>query len=418
MYASGSAGPRELQIASAGLCEPLLVFDSSDPWTAGLAEMLALFEPALDRAGLDLDAAAAALRGRGVSAITTFSDACIRDAALIASRLGLAFHAPATATLLTDKVAQRRALNAAGVGTAVPAAELTSADQLASLLGELGAPLVIKPARATGSRLALLVGDARQASLQSLGLAANAELGERFAVERYIAGAEHPAAPWLADYVSVETAVGAGRVSHLCVSDRLAQSWPLRETGFIVPSFLPAQRRAIVEAVAGDAVGALGIERGICHVELKLTWPLPTVIEVNGRLGGGVGWLLGRASGFDAVREALRLALGEPPSAAPVCSGHAIDYFPHAPAAARRVEALPDPTTLRAVAGVWSARPNRAAGDTVDWRVGDDHRLYDVLIDAPDLDSLARTLQELELIFAEQARFTSLQCAGMSGALA
>jgi biotin carboxylase len=404
LYASGSAGPRELQVASEGLCEPVLVFDSSDPWTAPLVEMLALFEPALDRAGLDLEATASALRRLDVAAVTTFSDACLRDTAVLAGLLGLPFHSEATVALLSDKVAQRRALNAAGVGAPVPAAELVSADRLPELVAELGLPLVLKPACATGSRLAVRIHDEEQARTLTALTDADGALAERFAVERLVTG-EHPAAPWLGDYVSVETSVGAGAVVPLCVSDRLGQAWPLRETGFVVPTFLPDHWRAAVEAVADQAVRALGIDCGVCHVELKLTSPLPTVIEVNGRLGGGVHWLLEPVSGFDAVREALRVALGERPSPAPACRGHAIDFFPHAPAGAERVTALPTPAELRAVPGVWSARPNRAVGDAVDWRVGDDHRLYDVFVEAQDLAALRRSLDELERIFAARASF-------------
>src|SRR5690348_13924032 len=62
---------------------------------------------------------AAALRALGpVNGMVTFSERMLRPGSELAAGLGLPFHNVDTAVRLTDKDAQRRALLAAGVGSA------------------------------------------------------------------------------------------------------------------------------------------------------------------------------------------------------------------------------------------------------------------------------------------------------------
>ncbi len=83
------------------------------------------------------------------------------------------------------------------------------------------------------------------------------------------------------------------------------------ETGDLAPSALPDRLLADVLDVTTRALDALSISDLVTHTEVRLTSTGPQVIEVNGRLGGGVQEIH-RALGLDPCEMALRLALGHP----------------------------------------------------------------------------------------------------------
>jgi len=104
-----------------------------------------------------------------------------------------------------------------------------------------------------------------------------------------------------ADYVSVESLVAYGEISHLAVTGRFPLARPFRETGMFIPADLPQAQQAVVLEVATAALRALGVQTGCFHTEIKLTPSGPRVIEVNGRLGGGVPDMLFQASGVSLL---------------------------------------------------------------------------------------------------------------------
>src|SRR5690349_12354441 len=79
------------------------------------------------------------------------------------------------------------------------------------------------------------------------------------------------------------------------------------------PAALPPTTTDAVLELAGSAVAALGVKHGVTHVEIKVTADGPRLIEVNGRLGGYVAALLRRSTRYDLLRQALRIALSQPP---------------------------------------------------------------------------------------------------------
>jgi biotin carboxylase len=131
-------------------------------------------------------------------------------------------------------------------------------------------------------------------------------------LEEYLVGADIPATAPFADYPSVETAVSNGELSHLALTGRFPPAPDFRETGFFVPAAVDEASRDLVLDLATAATKALRVRTGFLHTEIKLTPSGPRVIEVNGRLGGGLPDLLQQAAGFDLLRWTLRAALGEP----------------------------------------------------------------------------------------------------------
>jgi biotin carboxylase len=79
-----------------------------------------------------------------------------------------------------------------------------------------------------------------------------------------------------------------------------------------VPAAVDDASRDLVLDLATAATKALSVRTGFLDTEIKLTPSGPRVIEVNGRLGGGLPDLLQQAAGFDLLRWTLRAALGEP----------------------------------------------------------------------------------------------------------
>jgi len=106
--------------------------------------------------------------------------------------------------------------------------------------------------------------------------------------------------------------------------------------------------------LASTAIEALGVSIGCLHSEIKLTPDGPRVIELNGRIGGGVPEMLLDATGVDLMQIALRLALGEEIVFSTMPSFSKVGYllYVHAPFDMRRVAAVNGLDGLRAGAAV------------------------------------------------------------------
>ena len=211
----------------------------------------------------------------------------------IAAQLGLEFHSPAVARNLSDKLLQRRTLRSAGVPTPafqqVPVeVNQTDIDRLA---GEVGFPAVLKPRQGCGSRNTFMVQD--RAELARLLTMPGSEQQEQagMILEGYLPRAERTVSQF-DPIVSVESFVSAGEVHHLAITGRLPFAEPFRETGLVLPSDLaPDDADAARETVAA-AIIALDVVHGCLHTEVKFTKDGPRIIEVNGRVGGGIPQLV------------------------------------------------------------------------------------------------------------------------------
>jgi glutathione synthase/RimK-type ligase-like ATP-grasp enzyme len=346
----------------------------------------------------DLAGQVRALAARSPDAIVTFSERVLRHTAALADGLGLPFHSIATAELLTDKLRQRERLREAGVD-GVRSRSVARPDELPAALEAVGLPAIVKPRRSEGSRNTYLVTDPEQAAeLVGSLLAA----GEReMVVEEYLRGRD--CAPF-GDYVSVESLVADGEVTHVSVTGKLPLVPPFREIGHCWPAALPEPERRAVEDLAAAALRALGVRVGVTHTEIKLTADGPRVIEVNGRLGGLVNELSVPGARLDLVETAGRLALG---GGVPAFSlrDDAVCYLHHNPAptvpcslasveGARQVRALPGVRSYRVLVRPGSPIEGGVHTSLLDLLIGQapDHAAMLATIDA-ELDALAFTFQ-------------------------
>jgi biotin carboxylase len=307
VYDRSSASPAEIAKGLSQLADVVFAVNPS-PYTERLLPLLGEFGEVLvmDDNVHTATGQVARLRPDG---LVTFSERMLRRSAVLAAELGLTFHTPDVVELLTDKYLQRERLRRCGVDS-VPSTLLTSVHDWWAAVEDVGLPAVLKPVTGEGSRSTYRVTEAAAgaARLEEALSVAGTSGEPRFVVERFLTGSErHP----YGDYVSVESVVSHGAISHVAITGKLPISRPFRETGQFWPARLSVEDANGVLALATGAVRALEVDTGITHTEIKLTDDGPHVIEVNGRLGGHINDLSVRAAGLDLVTVAGRLALGE-----------------------------------------------------------------------------------------------------------
>jgi biotin carboxylase len=374
--------------ASRGLCELVWVVDSGE-FDATDIRLLGRTGTVLDVAGLspgDASDRIALLRPDG---ILSLADAKLRWTASVAERLGLAFHSPATALALTDKLAQRQCFRDAGL-EAPRSWVITGPDGLASLEQLVAFPAVLKPRLGEGSKDTLSIASFSELT-EAVTDAFDGADGRDLVVEEYIADASEPlGGVGFAGYVSVESFVDDGQVTHLAVTGRFPPADPFRETGFFIPSAVDEPLRSDVQSVAAAAAAAVGVTTGCLHTEVKLTDAGPVVIEVNGRIGGGVPEMLLAATRIMFLRLAMQLALGLDVSVPTPAAFERIAYlfYVHAPAKLSDVTSVEGLEAVRAHRGVEEVVLRRGPGTKVDWREGNHGHVASVFGTAADHDEL------------------------------
>lgn len=253
-------------------------------------------------------------RRRPVHGVATFGEPLIVVQAEAQARLGLPGNPPEAVRTAQSKLAQRRRLREAGIER-IPFREITGPGDVPAAAAEVGFPAVLKPVHGAASFLVTKVHSADEL-LEKLHEALAAyrtsplfDPEPSFVVERLLVGDEWYEEDGFGNYVSVESLVEDGRITHVAVTDKLPLD-AFVETGHVMPTSLPADRHRQVLDQAGRIIEALGIRWGATHVELKLTPDGPACIELNARLGGPIGHLLRATTGCDIEADIMRLALG------------------------------------------------------------------------------------------------------------
>lgn len=364
----------QLAAAAGARCDVVWLVRSDDPEIVAGGRLLRRLGAVVDVAGRDGAAVAAAVADHRPDGVVAFRDEDLVPMADLAERLGLAFHRPAVAERLADKVAQRRALGARHLP--VPRVWELPAERdrptTTALASRMSYPVVLKPRRGSGSRHTFLAQEPAELVAAVAWLDGEPDGAEAMVAEEYLASRPGADRQRFADYVSVETLAVDGCLHHVAVTGRLHQAPSFRETGFFIPSALGADERAGVLAAATAALEALDVRTGCVHTEIKLTPDGPRVIEVNGRMGGGVPDMLAVAAGEDLLGSYLDAALGRPVDldGLVACDRIGFRLFLQPPPSARRVRAIGGLDALAALPGVASVGVHVPPGDPVDPRQG------------------------------------------------
>ncbi len=374
--------PFQVAEAASGLCRLLWLIDGSLAANAVTTRLLRKLGTVVDVAGMSPEEIAASLRAHSPDGVLALRDEDIVLLALVAADLGLDYHPPEVARRLVDKLLQREALRDAGLPSPlcweVPAQRDPAAVEAFAATVEY--PAVLKPRRASGSRYAMPVADRGDLarSLAMLPPEAGGETG--MLVEQYLPGLRTEPSDRFADFLSVESLVVAGEIRHVALNGRFPLAEPFRETGTFIPAELSQDQQTAVLEVATAALDAIGVKTGAFHTEIKLTPGGPRVIEVNGRIGGGVPEMLLRASGVSLFELAMHLALGEPVHVDGLipCPKVGWRLMFQLPTSARRVVSVAGLERVAGLGGISSVFLNRSSGDSVDWRVGTGDYVYEV----------------------------------------
>ncbi len=380
----------QIRAAARGWCDLVWLIDGEDPSAAAVRPLLQRFGVVVDALRAAPAEAARALRVHSPDGLATFYDTGMEHVAAIAAELGLPFHSPEVARRLEDKLHQRAAQRAAGLPTPGTVAIEADADRTSvELAGSaISYPAVLKPRRASGSWHTFPVADAR--TLGELWESLAAAGAEDMVVEEYLPDGPPMPKGFEADYVSVETVVFPERMIHLAITGRFPIAPPFRETGFFIPATLGPEQERQVLALAGETLRALGIQNGSAHTEIKLTDEGLRVIEVNGRIGGGVPEMLRLAAGIDIVKLTMQAALGwttEVPEL-PATSGVAYRFFYQPPESARRLQAIDGLDRLKLFPGVESAFLHLPPGTEIDPGHGTRTYLFAVVGSAADYEGV------------------------------
>jgi biotin carboxylase len=395
-------GPRcvpvmQLTEAAAGTCELLWMIDGSLPEMREMTELLHRFGPVVNVAGLGVEELLEELSPPyRPDAVVTYLDANMTTFAQVAEILGLPFHSLATSVALIDKADQRGVLKEAGIPT--PPCFVINPNhaekELAAIASKVGWPAVLKPRSAQGSRYTFLVNDESRLHelLRSLG-----RDRPDMVLEGYLPGDPLRIGEPYADYVSVESIVARGVISHLAITGRFPLAENFRETGFFIPADLNSSDEIAVLELASAAIKALGVTTGCLHSEIKFTPDGPRIIEVNGRVGGGVPDMLHRATGIALVEMTLRIALGEAVQLeGPVATGRiGYRFFLQPPPVSATVAAINGLDAVSDHPGVDTITVHQGPGAVLDWKDGSRNHIMAVVGSASDYHELQEVNQLL-----------------------
>lgn len=370
-YGPRSVAPLQIAAAAAGVCDLMWIIDARKPEMEEMSALLRRFGAVVDIGGLDRGTAAREVGAYRPDGIVTYFDADMIGIAEIADELRLPFVSPAVARTLVDKLYQREALHAAQLGGprywAIPSGPADAS--LSVVDADVQWPVVLKPRSETGSNNTFLAKDAD--AVRGL-LDAMGDGRPEMMLEEYLSDDPSWACSAFADYVSVESIVAHGVISHIAVTGRFPQAETFRETGFCIPAQLDDADQDAVLELATAAIAALGVDFGCLHTEIKFTRDGPRLIEVNGRIGFGIPAMLDKAAAFPMLETSLRVALGEHVVlAGPIeCSRVGYRLFLQPPAIIGKVQAIDGLGALADHEGVETVQVHRGPGWSVDWREG------------------------------------------------
>jgi biotin carboxylase len=394
-------GPRcvpvmQLTEAASGICDLLWLVDATVPGMREMTDLLDRFGPVVNIAGLDAEHVLKRLSAPyAPDGFVTYLDANMTLFADIAATLGLPFHSVTTAEALTDKFQQRTTLRTAGIAT--PSCLVIKPEQDVQDLkvsDDETWPAVLKPRSAQGSRYTFFVRDADHLAelLSALGPRRPEMVLEGY-IEDYFPRASSP----YAAYVSVETIVTSGVVSHLALTGRFPPAENFRETGFFIPASLDERDRSDALSLATSAIEALGIKNGCLHTEIKFSPEGARIIEVNGRVGGGVPEMLRRATGLELIELTLRAALGETIRIDRPVDTQQIGYrfFLQPPNVSATVASIEGIDTVIEFPGVDTITVHQGPGADLDWKDGSRNHILAVVGSAKDYSELIAVNQLL-----------------------
>ncbi|MEU5534824.1 ATP-grasp domain-containing protein [Streptomyces sp. NPDC020362] len=355
-----------------------------------------------------------------IEAVLNVDETLVQLWAEVCARLGLpAMSGEAAAAVRSKSEMRRRFAEHIGEHASARSAVVTSEEQVLAFAAGTGYPVVLKPGNLWGSYFVSRCEDAAELTAAYRELAATLpefSAGQRVTdtpaeilVEEFLTGTNH----------SVECLVLDERVWTTPVVD-VVTGTDLGGTDFhhfarVTATRLTPAERERMRALAADAVRALGIRRGLAHVEFVHGPTGPRLIEVAGRPGANRAPLLREAYGINLIggyRDVLR---GVEPSVEPVRCGAAAVVTPYPDRAGTLVE-YAGLERVRALASTAQVDVYKHPGDLVQPRHEGAGSPLRIELRAPSPEQLLADLDELRRLCEDLFVVREMRDGGARGA--
>lgn len=317
--------------------------------------------------GFSLDDALGALPLDELDAVVALTERSVLPAALIRERLDLPGNTPETARQCRDKSLMKQTVRRSSLACAdwMELGDETRPEQVAD---ELGLPVVVKQRDSSGSR-----GTYVARSVDEL-----AEIVQPgWMAEQFLRGEE----------MSVESLVVDGQVRFVNPTEYLKPGW-----ANVVPADLDDAELDRLRTFNERAVAALGVTRGITHLEVFRTPDQLYFGELAVRPPGGrLMELMTRAYDVDAWQQLLRVELGEAPELPETAARHAAIWFLHP--GEGRLSHLAGLDQAREVVGVAELKCRATVGAQVGARLGTGQSIGHVIAEANTRDAVVAVLK-------------------------
>ena len=248
------------------------------------------------------------------------SEYFIETASKLARSRNLPSPHPEAIRMCRNKVLQRLALRAAGVGQ--PAfAMVHHAHEVSLHAGMLRCPVVVKPTQGSGSvgvKLCRTWPEAERHAAALLSIRANERdmvVPHEVLLEEFISWPEYSAEMFHGRVIGITR-------KHLSAAPYFV------ETGHDFPATFSAASLNVLQTECIRAVRAVGLLWGPAHLEFRSDGEGIAVMEINPRLAGGfIPELVRLASGVNLIEQTLRVVAGLLPNTEPSDSRHASIRF-------------------------------------------------------------------------------------------
>ncbi|WP_217551464.1 ATP-grasp domain-containing protein [Streptomyces sp. GbtcB6] len=250
---------------------------------------------------------------RTIDAVLTTSEPAVMPTVRAAQELGIRGTSVSSMETAVNKDRCRDALHAAGIRSARHA-RVDSLREAIEVMHALAMPLVVKPSRSAGKEGVAIIRsedelaeyfEALPTSRQAMHQALDTWISNQLLVEEFVEGVLY----------SAEIIANDGDLEIFMIARReQATHNPLVEVAAVLPAGLTDAEQRTVDTYMRDVFAELGLTVGVYHVEFIMSSGGPVLVEVNGRMMGGMAPFVYRhITGDDVFRLLVQEHLGEKP---------------------------------------------------------------------------------------------------------
>ncbi len=238
-----------------------------------------------------------------LQAIFSTSEYYIGSAARLAKDFGLLSNSSEAINLCRNKYLLAETLRKYNI-YCPETIKIDFADQINSIKNNLCFPVVVKPAKGSGSVGVKLCFNKQEVFDQAKLLFNDQNLeSDCVVIQEYIAGEEY----------SVETLSFDKQINIIGITKKYLGDPPFfLEVGHDFPAQLSKEMSRKIEELIVNSFNKLDLLFGPAHTEIKITNNTPYIIEINPRLAGGmIPEIIKQATGIDLITQTINLLIGE-----------------------------------------------------------------------------------------------------------